>query len=200
MLKHLQRFWYLLFQFTLQWIFIVMGGRVFGRHNIPKKGGAIIASNHQSYLDPTFLGANIYRPLHFLARKELFEANKLFGILISSVYAVPLERRKFNSEGLRETIKRLSDGNLFLVFPEGTRTRDGNIQPFKPGIIMLAMKSGVPIIPTRIKGAFEVWPKTRLLPKRISPITITFGKQIRLNPSQSSQEICNELYSQINKL
>ena len=178
----------------------MMGGRVFGRDNIPKTGGAIIASNHQSYLDPPFLGALIFRPLHYLARKELFEANWFFGKLISSVYAVPLERRKFNSEGLRKTINHLSGGNLFLIFPEGTRTRDGNIQPFKPGIIMMAMKAGVPIIPTRIKGAFKIWPKTSLLPKRISPITITFGKPIKLNPSQSNQETCDELYSRISKL
>jgi 1-acyl-sn-glycerol-3-phosphate acyltransferase len=196
----LQNSWYKFIIFITRWLFLLLGGRIFGTHHIPRTGGAIIASNHQSYLDPVFLSGGLQRPLHFLARQELFEANRFFGGLIRSVKAVPLERRRFNSEGIRKTIAYLSGGELFLVFPEGTRTHNGQIQPFKPGIITMALKAGVPIIPTRIIGAYEVWPRTSLLPKRWHPVKVIYGKPLVINPNLSAQEICHELYNKISEL
>jgi len=191
---------YTLVIFIVRWILIVWGIRAFGQQNIPEKGGAIIASNHQSYFDPALLSSASSRHLHFLARQELFEFNWLFKTLISSLNAVPLERRKFNSEGIRKTIDYLSEGKIFIVFPEGTRTFDGTIKPFKPGLTALSLKAGVPIIPARITGAFESWPRTSPLPKRHYPIRVIYGKPIMPGKDESPDEICRKLYERITNL
>lgn len=193
----LQSIWYKLCVFILRWLFIVWGGRVFGRQYIPKTGGAVIASNHQSFLDPPLSGITLSRPLYFLARQELFESNRFFSFLIRSLNAIPLERRPFSSDAIRKTIKYLSDGKLFLVFPEGTRTFDGQIQPFKPGIIMLAQKAGVPVIPARVSGAYQAWPRRSAIPIRWYPIRIIYGKPIRIKQDASLQETCEVIYQAV---
>jgi 1-acyl-sn-glycerol-3-phosphate acyltransferase len=191
---------YTLVIFFVRWIMIVHGFRYSGNRNIPKAGGAIIASNHQSYLDPAILASGSPRHVHFLARQELFEFNWFFKILISSLNAVPLERRKFNSEGLRKTIDYLTEGEVFIVFPEGTRTPDGTIRPFKPGMTTLSLKAGVPIIPARITGAFESWPRTSNFPKRRYPISVTYGEPIIPGKDESPDEICRKLYERVTNL
>lgn len=186
--------------FVVRWMLVFHGARYFGNRNIPKKGGAIIASNHQSYLDPAILGFGSPRHLHFLARQELFEVNWFFKTLISSLNAVALERRKFNSEGIRKTIDYLTEGKVFIVFPEGTRTSDGTLRPFKPGLITISLKAGVPIIPARITGAFESWPRTSKFPKRRYPIRVIYGKPIIPGENESPDEICRKLYERVTNL
>jgi 1-acyl-sn-glycerol-3-phosphate acyltransferase len=154
--------------------------RVYGAEHIPREGGALLAANHQSYLDPPLVASGLPREMHFMARRSLFR-NPLFRAAIVRCNAFPIERDTADVKGVREAIARLEAGNLLLVFPEGTRTRDGTIGRMKPGIGVLAERAAVPIVPVLIEGAYEVWPKGRLFPGR-GRIRLVFGPPFRPGP------------------
>jgi 1-acyl-sn-glycerol-3-phosphate acyltransferase len=122
----------------------------------------ILLANHQSHLDPVLVGVATRRPLSFLARKSLFRGP--FGLLIRSLDAIPLDREGVGIAGLREVIQRLRQGEATLVFPEGTRTHDGQLGAFLPGFGILARRSGATIVPVGIDGAYKAWPRSRRLP------------------------------------
>jgi 1-acyl-sn-glycerol-3-phosphate acyltransferase len=151
--------------------------RVFGAENIPPSGGILLASNHQSYLDPALVGACIPREMHFMARRSLFEV-PVFGGLIRRCHAFPVDRDGADLRSLREAIARLRAGYALLVFPEGTRTRDGRIGPMKSGIRILAERAEVPVAPVLIEGAHQVWPKGRALLPGLGRVRIVFGKPL----------------------
>ncbi len=153
--------------------------RVNGLEFVPKTGGAIIASNHASYLDPPLIGAALHRPVAYLARKSLFRF-KPFGWLIARLNAVPLERERATAAGLRTAIELLEAGVAVVLFPEGTRTPNGSLQSGKPGAGLIALRSNVPVIPTRIKGSFEAMPRGSWFPKP-TPISISFGRPVALD-------------------
>ena len=156
--------------------------RAFGVENIPRDGGALLAANHQSYLDPPLVAACLPREMHFMARRSLFR-NPLFRALIVRCNAFPIERDTADVKGVKEAIARLEAGHLLLVFPEGTRTRDGSIGRMKPGVGILAERAAVPIVPVLIDGAHEAWPKGRLLPHP-GRIRVVFGRPFRPEPDR----------------
>lgn len=160
--------------------------RAFGRKNIPDDSGVVLASNHQSYLDPVLIGLPLARPVYFLARKELFEFNRFFGWFLRNLHAIPLERRTFDSTGLREAIEILQKGGLLVVFPEGTRTSDGKIGKIQKGIGLLGLKANVPLIPTLINGTYQSWPRQHKLPIRFKPVSIRFNKPVWLDKTNIS--------------
>lgn len=142
---------------------LAFGIRVFGREHFPLTGGALVCANHQSYLDPVLVGLTADRRVHYLARANLFEI-PLFSTLIDWYDAIPIERDGMGISGVKETLRRLKRGAAVLIFPEGTRTSDGELQPIKPGFSALARRGGVPLVPIAIEGAFQAWPRTRKLP------------------------------------
>jgi 1-acyl-sn-glycerol-3-phosphate acyltransferase len=150
--------------------------RTYGRDNIPKKGAFILVSNHQSYLDPLFCVCPIKRPSHFIARDTLF-TNWFFGPLITSVNAIPVKLGEPDIAAMRKVLEKLKKGCGVTLFPEGTRTYDGKITPFKPGLGLLARRGNATIVPALIDGAFECWPRQK---KLFSPgrIHVTYGKPI----------------------
>jgi 1-acyl-sn-glycerol-3-phosphate acyltransferase len=156
--------------------------RVFGRENIPKKGAFILACNHQCYLDPVFCGATLRRPMHYLARESLF-SNWLFGALISSVNALPLKQAEADLTTFRKVIDLLKAGKGLCLFPEGTRTTDGRIEPFKPGLGLLCRRGNASIIPTVIDGAFECWPRHKKM-FSFGSVRVQFGLPITTNQAQ----------------
>lgn len=135
-----------------------------GIDRFPKSGGALVCSNHQSYIDPLLLGGLCNRRMNYLAREDLFDKG-FFGWLIRFYDAIPVRRDGMSISGLKETLKRLKRGELVVIFPEGTRTEDGNIAELKSGFCMLARKTKVPLVPVAINGAFDVWPKGQKMPK-----------------------------------
>lgn len=139
---------------------VVFRYRTRGRANVPAQGAFILASNHQSYLDPVFLGVAVNRSLTYVARDSLFRY-RLFALLIRSVNAVPIGRNKADIAGMRAIIARLRQGEAVCLYPEGTRTRDGRIIPVKPGFGLLCRRSKVPVVPALIDGGFECWPRFR---------------------------------------
>ena len=150
-------------------------GRVFHRHHVPLTGPALLVSNHQSFFDPMIVGYGLSREVDYMARDTLFR-NALFGRLISSVNAFPVKRDEIDIAAIKETFRRLKAGRLVLLFPEATRTFDGKIREFKPGIALLARKAKVPVVPVVVDGAFECWPRNAILPRPMVPICAAFGQ------------------------
>jgi 1-acyl-sn-glycerol-3-phosphate acyltransferase len=171
----LARAWYEVVRLAATLYASLTGGlRVTGRENLPRTGGALLVSNHLSYLDVFLLGVGVPRPLCYVARSSLFFWP--LAPLIRSVGGFPIDREGSGTGGLKETLRRLRNGSIVLIFPEGTRSRTGEPGPMKPGIAALG-RARVPIIPAAIAGTFEAWPAGRLLP-RPYPVRIHYGEPI----------------------
>ncbi|MCB9866503.1 MAG: 1-acyl-sn-glycerol-3-phosphate acyltransferase [Phycisphaerales bacterium] len=147
-----------------------------GVENVPVRGPAILACNHQSYLDPVLVGAFAKRTLHYMARDTLFH-NRAFGRLIRNFNAFPVKRGTADVGAIKESLRRLRAGHALLMFPEGTRTTDGRVRPMQPGVIAIARRSGAAIVPVALEGVFEAWPRDRKLP-RWAPMAVKFGAAI----------------------
>jgi len=148
-----------------------------GRHHLPSEGGGLILSTHQSVLDPVLVGLLCNRRLNYLARKTLFRS-RLFAAIIRHLDAIEIDREGGGLGGLKETLHRLRRGELVLMFPEGTRTKNGQVQEIKPGFIAVARRSKVPLIPVAIVGAFDVLPKGKKLPRRRT-IKMVVGESLK---------------------
>lgn len=160
----LGRAWYTVCQQGARAVFVtVFGVRVYHRERMPRTGGVLVVANHQSYLDPILAALGTDRPLHPMARESLFRFAP-FGWLIRSLNAFPVRRESADVGAIREALRRLKAGSVVLVFPEGTRTRDGSIGRLQRGPVMMAARARVPIMPMVIDGAFEAWPRASLLP------------------------------------
>ena len=151
--------------------------RFYGLDNIPEKGPFLLVSNHQSFLDPIFCGAPPKRHLCFLARDTLF-TNWFFGPLISSVNAIPVKLGQVDVSAMKKVIDILRQGRGVCLFPEGTRTSDGKILPFKAGLGLLCRRGKAAIVPVVIDGAFECWPRTKKLFSPGGTVIVNYGKAI----------------------
>lgn len=139
-------------------------GRVFGTHLVPRQGGVLLVSNHQSFLDPVLATLALPRECNYMARNTLFDISWLRPIM-AYLNAFPVKRGTADMGAIKETLRRLKAGKVVLTFPEATRTTDGRIGAMRAGVVLLARKARVPIVPTLILGAFESWPRTAKLPK-----------------------------------
>jgi len=159
----------------------VFGLRIHGREHLVTEGPVLVASNHQSFLDPPLIG-NLYQTeMVFLARKSLFRG--FFKWLYRQWNAIPVDQDKPDMSSLKTIVKKLRDGHRVLVFPEGARTLDGELGEAAPGIGLIAAKSGATIQPVRIRGAYEALPRGSAR-VRFSRITVTIGPPIRLTPEE----------------
>lgn len=122
-----------------------------GASNVPDRGGAIVISNHTSWLDPVVMGVGLRRQVFFMAKEELF-SYPVFGSVLHGVGAFPVRRGRPDRKALRRALEVLKEGHLLGMFPEGTRSRDGTLRPFEPGVALLAIKAGVPVVPVAIEG------------------------------------------------
>lgn len=175
---------------------IFFGLRTFGRGSVPKRGGVILAVNHASFIDPVVVGCGLTRPVHYMGRATLFRG--LFAALIRALNAFPVARGGADRRAVKEFISRVRAGNAVMLFPEGTRTRDGRLGPIMPGAGALAIRAGAPVVPTYIGGTFDAWPRTRKLPRR-APISIHFDRPIRVDerPGESKRERQERIRSEI---
>jgi 1-acyl-sn-glycerol-3-phosphate acyltransferase len=149
--------------------------RTYGRENLIEDGPAILASNHASYLDPPLVGVSCRKDVYFLARKSLFE-RPVIGPLIAQLNTIPVDRDRGDVGAVRAMIKLLKSGNRVLVFPEGTRSKDGNLQAARAGVGLLIAKSLVPVVPVRVFGSYAALPRSGGI--RFVPITIVIGKPL----------------------
>jgi 1-acyl-sn-glycerol-3-phosphate acyltransferase len=156
-------------------------GRLFFRHRtqhrelLPETGGALIVANHVSYLDPSVVGAAFRRPIYYLARKSLFKG--FLGWLLPRIQVLPVDRGKGDLASMKRILNLLKAGNRVLIFPEGTRSPDGELQAAEAGIGFIIAKCEVPVIPVRIFGAFECFPRASNWP-RPGRITIVSGPPV----------------------
>jgi 1-acyl-sn-glycerol-3-phosphate acyltransferase len=148
-----------------------------GRNLVPRQGGVLVLSNHQSHFDPILVGLACDRRLNYLARQTLFRFQP-FVWLINSLDAIPIDREGLGMSGLKETLRRLKREEMVLMFPEGTRTHTGEVGAIKPGFCALARRARVPLLPVGIEGAFAAWPRWQLLPGR-SVIQVSIGAPIQ---------------------
>ena len=154
----------------------LFGFRVRFAEPVPRQGGLLVVSSHQSHLDPLLLGLATDRRLSTLARSSLYHF-KPFAAVITALDAVPIDRNASMLKTMKSVIGRLRDGRAVVVFPEGTRTSTGRLGEVKSGFALMAKKAGVPIVPVAIVGAYECWPRNRLLP-RPGRIRLEFGRVI----------------------
>ena len=118
--------------------------RVSGRERVPRTGPLIVAANHVSYFDPPVLGCALPRPLHFMAKKELF-AVPLLGAMIRLYNAFPVDRGRGDVGAIKRAVEALKAGNAVLLFPEGTRNREGNGRAQTTFLVLLADRAGHPL-------------------------------------------------------
>ena len=156
---------------------ICYGVRYYGRNNLPESGGVVLICNHQSHFDPPLLAAGLRRRLNFLARKSLFKF-KPFAWLIDMLDAIPLETEGIGFAGIMESLKRLKNGEIILIFPEGERTWNGEIVPFREGSLVLAQRTKSAILPAAISGCYEAFPRTQRYPTFWGKIRVVYGKPL----------------------
>ena len=169
----------LLFQVLGRW-------QVSGREHCPVTGPVILAPNHISYLDPPASGSGLHRPVHFMAKEELFRI-PLFGRLIRSLNARPVRRDGSDMRALKAALAQLEEGHALLVFPEGTRGEEGQpLREGKPGVGMLAVLSGAPVVPVYVSGSGAALPRGRALP-RPARVRVTFGPPLTFKRERRSE-------------
>ena len=150
--------------------------RVVHRERMIQSGPVILAMNHQSYLDPPLAGITCDRPIYFLARRTLLNIPLLGGVL-PKVNVIPVNQEGVDRTAIKALIRVLQAGNGVLIFPEGSRTMDGDLQPAEPGLGLVIARTLAPVVPMRIFGAREALPRGggHL---RFVPITIVIGEPI----------------------
>ena len=199
-------FFYRFAQF-FSWLFFKLFHRfeVIGSNNIPSTGAFILASNHQSYFDPPALGCKLPRNLHYFARDSLFFWP--LGFLIRNLNSIPVNRSQLDIATLKRVLRVLKQGDPLLVFPEGTRSSDGQIQSGKKGIGLLLAKSQSDVLPARIRGGNEVLGKGMMIPRIGRKLVVSYGSIIRfkeLDPGKSDplryETIANRVLEAISKI
>ncbi len=161
--------------------------KVYGRENIPKKGGCILASNHLSFLDPVALAVASHRVLHFMTRDDLFTL-PIFGKFISLLNTFPVKRGEVDIEVIKEALRRLAKGRVVALFPEGRRRFNGTLGPAELGVGFLAWRSKVKIIPAYIKGSDLALPQHAKF-IRLKKVSVYFGKPLTLDPSLKRNKV-----------
>jgi 1-acyl-sn-glycerol-3-phosphate acyltransferase len=153
--------------------------RVIHRERMIQSGPVILAMNHQSYLDPLLAGITCDRAIYFLARRTLLDA-PLLGWLLPKLNVIPVNQEGVDRSAIKAVIRILQAGNGALIFPEGSRTLDGNLQPAEPGLGLVIAKTLAPVVPMRIFGAHEALPRGGG-GLHFVPITIVIGEPIFFN-------------------
>jgi 1-acyl-sn-glycerol-3-phosphate acyltransferase len=174
--------------------------RVYNPEHVPMTGPVILASNHASFLDPPLVGSGVKRDINYMARKSLFRYPGI-GQILRAVQAVPVDRDGGGAAGLKAILDRLNAGGGIVLFPEGTRTKDGNLQPARSGVGLVVAKSAAPVVPVRVFGTYDArWKRLRLLrPPRVS---IKYGRPMQFEKLRAEAKDCTkarlkEIYQEI---
>src|SRR5207302_4314888 len=157
------------------------------------------ASNHASYLDPPLVGAGIHRDINYLARESLFRF-PIVGWVLRNWNSVPVDREGGGARGLRAILDRLLKGGAIILFPEGTRSRDGKLQPARSGIGWTVIKSTAPVVPVRVFGTFEAYGRHMKFP-RPRRIAVKYGQPLQFERLRAEAKTCSkprlkEIYQQ----
>jgi 1-acyl-sn-glycerol-3-phosphate acyltransferase len=173
---------------------------IFNPERVPQMGGVILASNHASFLDPPLVGSGLHRDINYLARESLFRFPGI-GALLRSWNSVPVDRDGGGAAGLRAILDRLLAGGAIILFPEGTRTTDGQLQKARSGIGLTVIKSDAVVIPVRVFGTFEAYGKNHKFP-RPRKVAVTYGEPMHFEKLRAEAKDCSkprlkEIYQEV---
>ncbi len=174
--------------------------QVYHPERVPMTGPVVLACNHQSFLDPPLVGSGVKRDINYMARKSLFN-HPIAAWALNAVNAVPVDRDGGGAAGLKAILDRLKAGGGIVLFPEGTRSKDGNLQPARSGIGLVVAKSTAPVVPIRVFGTFNAqWKRIKLLrPPRVG---IKYGRPLQFEKLRAEAKDCEkarlkEIYQEI---
>ncbi|MFD0530730.1 lysophospholipid acyltransferase family protein [Kitasatospora arboriphila] len=184
-----------------------------GLEHVPRKGGVILASNHLSFIDSVVIPLTAPRQVYFLAKAEYFTGTGLKGAIsraffTSVINAVPVERGEIRAAAasLEQALEILNDGKAFGIYPEGTRSLDGQLYKGKTGVAWLALTAGVPVVPVALEGPQEILPVGRRIP-RIRRVTVRFGKPLHFpelhgqaRSARARRQVTDEVMAAIHEL
>lgn len=166
---------------------------VIGKENIPKDSGVLLCCNHIHLMDPPFLGSYIDRPIHYMAKAELFET-PILKTLISKLNAFPVRRGMSDKQALRQGLKILNENKILGIFPEGTRSKSGELQQGLAGVGFFALKTNAEVVPSAIIGPYKLF----------QPLKIVYGKPLNFaelrERKASSEEATNYIMDAIGTL
>ena len=176
------------------------GSRVYNPERVPLKGPVILAANHASFLDPPLVGAGVRRGIHYLARESLFDVPVL-GWILRRWNTVPVDREGGGARGLKAILDRLLAGGAIILFPEGTRSQDGRLQPARSGIGLTVIKSNAPVIPVRVFGTYEAYGRQVRFP-RPKRVAVKYGQPMDFETLRAEAKSCSkarlkEIYQQV---
>ncbi|MEO8352285.1 MAG: lysophospholipid acyltransferase family protein [Chthoniobacteraceae bacterium] len=172
------------------------GFRVHGRENMIEEGGCILAMNHESYLDPPLAGSCCHRQIHYLGRRTLMKW-PILGPLFPLVNVIPVDQERADMSALKAVIKLVRAGHCTVVFPEGSRTPDGSLQPAQPGLGLIIAKTLCPVVPMRVFGARAAFPRGGT-PRFFKRIQIVVDKPIYFQQSDLDGQ-GRELYQKLSE-
>lgn len=192
--------------YTIAWLIFRLAYRfycdrkIYHAERVPLVGPLILAGNHASFIDPPLIGGSIYRPISYFGRESLFRYPGI-GALLRSWNSVPLDRSGKNPRGMKVVIDRVKKGAGIVLFPEGTRTLDGKLQPGKFGIGLVVIKTDAPVVPVRVFGTFEAFGKQVTFP-RPHPIAVKYDfpmmfTELRAEAKTCSKERLKEIYQEV---
>jgi len=171
---------------ALCWLLLKVFWRmeIIGIENLPESGGLIIASNHVSYLDPAVLGK-----IYFIAKKEVFKYT-FVSFILKSLNAFPIDRENVDMIAFKKAINILKEEKVLGIFPEGTRSSNGELQELKLGVIKIAIKTGIPILPVAIIGTHKIYPRGIIFPILFKhKIIVKYGALHHFNKLKSKDKI-----------
>ncbi|MFM9959504.1 MAG: lysophospholipid acyltransferase family protein [Phycisphaerales bacterium] len=193
---------YALIRALAGWAFVVLyRARGFGAEHVPETGACLIASNHQSHLDPPLVSSGVrFRAIHFVAKAELFES-RWFGWVIRTLRAVPIRLDGASDvTAVREILGRLEIGAAVLIFPEGARTLTGEMSEFQRGVWLLMKRAKCPVVPCAVEGCYEAFPRGTGFPKLWGKrVAVAYGKAITheellaLGPDEALKRLAAEI-------
>ena len=155
--------------------------------NLPGTGAYILVPNHQSLLDPLLLQGSLPRPVYSMTKSTQF-IRRFFRWALPRLHAFPVRRYRVDPQSVRVLFRRLQEGRVVCVYPEGERTWDGRIQPFRRGTIRVLLRAGVPVIPVGIEGTYDAWPRWASGPRRGFTARIRIGKPMALGVHRGRTE------------
>lgn len=174
--------------------------RFYNPERVPLRGPVILAANHASYIDPPLVGAGLKRSINYLARENLFRF-WISDALLRAWQVVPVDRDGGGAKGLRAIFDRLLAGGAIIVFPEGTRTRDGQSQPARSGIGLTVIKSTAPVVPVRVFGTYNAFGRHLRFPRPYR-VTVKYGQPMGFEALRAEAKTCSktrlkDIYQQV---
>ncbi len=159
--------------------------KIEGENVVNHQGPLIVVANHVSYLDPVIVGIAVKRPINFIAKKEVFDI-PILGFILKKLGVIPVDKKNINPTSVKKTINLLKKDHIIGIFPEGTRSLNGQLLKLNSGMIKIALQTNAPIIPIGINGTFDFYPPHAKMPAffKRKNIYVHFGKPIYLDSSK----------------